>query len=309
MLDDIQKINQYQLVDESDHDSCIGVINHNHEINGVNCNIRLHHLKFDGNGRPMVKALANLLSEYIIEYCLSSRNRPTQLNSRQAVKLTNEAKQLFRNPTIDENNPDKTGEAGEMLLYFLMESVLKAPQMVSKMELKTNHKDEIKGSDGIHASFNTKDKLVDFYFGESKLYQSSSAAIKDAINSIEGFHDIEMHQHEFTMVTKHFKHADDNVKEAIGSLIISGEAGPNARVNHACLIGYDFKGFNSIASSIPQEISEEFISQFLKDGLRLTKLLQNRLDQCNKKHLSFEVFFIPFPSVSEFRNAFNTALN
>ncbi|MGF1747094.1 DUF1837 domain-containing protein [Vibrio minamisatsumaniensis] len=56
--------------------------------------------------------------------------------------MTKEARKLFRHPEIDSENPDRTGEAGELLLFFLIEAILGAPQMVSKMELKTNHKDD-----------------------------------------------------------------------------------------------------------------------------------------------------------------------
>ena len=64
------------------------------------------------------------------------------------------------------NNPDRTGEAGEVLLFFLVEAILEAPQIVAKMELKTNHKDEVKGSDGIHARWNEKLGLVDFFLAK-----------------------------------------------------------------------------------------------------------------------------------------------
>jgi hypothetical protein len=308
-LNSITKINKYNSVDQSDYDSCIGILEHDLSIRDIKAQIRLHYIKFDGNGVPMVKAVANMLYEYIIEYCISARNRTEPLTPKQAAKLTKEARNLFRHPNITDNSPDKTGEAGELLLYFLMEAVLKAPQIVSKMELKTNHKDEIKGSDGIHARFNEETNLVDFFFGEAKLYKSSSGAIASAIQSIDQFHEIEMYQHEFKLVTKHFKYADETTKKAITSLIIAGEPGSKVCINHACLIGYDFKEFNKLSGSTPSEILEDFTNKFKKDGERLRKLLQSRFDSFDKKHLRFDVFFIPFPSVVEFRNAFNSALD
>ena len=304
-----KKINQYVTASNSDYEDCIGSIDHTYTINGVKSTIRLHYLKFDGNGMTIVKALANMLYLYIIDYCISARNRTDQLNARQSAQLTKQARDRFRHPTVTDSSPDKTGEAGELLLYFLMETVLKAPQVVSKMELKTNHKDEVKGSDGIHAKYDDKTKLVNFYFGESKLYKDSAAAITDAIESVEQFHNIEMYKHEFSMVTKHFKYADDTTKDAITSLIVHGEPGPNACINHACLIGYDFKGFNGLNGEDSKELLDDFVLKFHKDGDRLTKLLQKKFDKFSKKHLRFDVFFIPFPSVSEFRNAFNAALD
>ena len=308
-LSSAKYINKYNSVELSDYESCLGVLEHDFNIEGIKAQIRMHYIKFDGNGMPMVKALANKLYEYIIDYCISSRNRSESLTTRQSAKLIKEARALFRHPKISDESPDKTGEAGEMLLYFFMEAILKAPQMVSKMELKTNHKDEIKGSDGIHARFDKDSGIVNFFFGESKLYKKSSAAISDAIKSIEQFHDIEMYQHEFTMVNKHFKYADDATKDAITSLIIGGEPGPNVCVNHACLIGYDFKEFAALSGYTPAELQADFINKFHEDGARLTKLLQSKFDSFSKKHLKFEVFFLPFPSVVEFRNAFNEALD
>jgi len=304
------EINNYISTNIQDYDNCIDVIEHNHIIQGVEATVRLHYLKFDGNGLPMVKPLANMLYTYIIDYCLAARNRNNTLTNQQATALTKEAKKLFRHPIITDTSPDQTGEAGEMLLYFLMEVVLKAPQVVAKMELKTNHKDEVKGSDGIHARWNEEDGLVDFFFGESKLYQSSSSAITDAMKSIDIFHANKMYQHEFTMVTKHFKYTDEKIKDAISEMIVHGEPGSRVRVNHACLIGYDFKAYQTLPLNLSNnKLTDEFSTQFLTDSDRLVNLLQNNFNKFDKKHLKFDVFFIPFPSVVAFRNAFNEALD
>ncbi|WP_019531309.1 HamA C-terminal domain-containing protein [Dasania marina] len=305
-----EDINKYTSVNLDDYNNCLGVLEHEHTVDGLSAQIRMHYIKLDGNGRPMVKALAKMLYTYIIDYCIAARNRPELLTAQQSAKLIKQARDLFRHPDITDESPDKTGEAGELLLYFLIEAVLNAPQVVSKMELKTNHKDEVKGSDGIHARFNQDTGLVDFFFGESKIYKESSSAIADAIKSIDQFHDIEMYQHEFTMVTKHFKYADEKIRGAISDLIIHGEPGPDVCINHACLIGYDFKGFDSLTNKgAPDEVLKEFLDAFLKDGSRLTKLIQKRFNEFDNKHIKFDVFFLPFPSVVEFRNAFNAALD
>lgn len=296
-------------VESPDFSKCIDVIEHDLKITGIETTVRFHHLKFDGNKQPMVKALANTLYAYIIDYCLSAKNRSETLTSRQSTILTKEARRLFRHPDISDDSPDKTGEAGETLLYFLMEAVLKAPQIVAKMELKTNHKDEIKGSDGIHARWNQELEVVDFYFGESKLYKSVSDALTSALKSINDFHDIKMYEHEFNMVTKHFKYADEAVKHEISQLFINGNPGENVRINHACLIGYDYKGYDDVLSEPHSNMISRFKGELLSNAENLVKLLQKKLDKFEKKHLVFDVFFLPFPSVVDFRNAFNEALD
>lgn len=305
----VKKISEKISVEDPDFSSCISMVKHDFKIIGIDTTIRLHYLKFDGNKKPMVKALADTLYAYIIDYCLSAKNRDEILTTRQSTLLTKEARSLFRHPEITDESPDKTGEAGETLLYFLMEAVLKAPQIVSKMELKTNHKDEVKGSDGIHARWNSDMEIVDFYFGESKLYMKVSDALTSALKSVNDFHDIKMYEHEFSMVTKHFKYADKEVKREISNLFINGNPGPNVRVNHACLIGYDYNGYENVFSEPQNKMKEIFERDFLANSSKLVKILQKKLDGFEKKHLVFDVFFLPFPSVVEFRKAFNEALD
>ncbi|MGO4323035.1 HamA C-terminal domain-containing protein [Pseudomonas sp. KB_12] len=300
---------RFLSVAKSDLESCLDVIEHSERIGGIAANMRVHHMRFDGNGRPAIKPLAEALYQYIIEYCISCKNRPEQLNTRQAAKLTKEARELFRHPPNTPKTPDTSGEAGEALLFFLNEAILEAPQIVAKMELKTNRKDEVKGSDGIHIKWCAEDNMIDFYFGESKMYQDVNRAVSAALESVDSFHEGKMYKHEFNMVTKHFKYADEKVRTAVMDLIKFGEPGPGVRINHACLIGYDWAEFSSDPTASLKKNIEDFRSRLLQDSSRLSQILNNKFSKFEKKHLRFEVFFIPFPSVQEFRDAFNEALN
>ncbi|MFP1837197.1 DUF1837 domain-containing protein [Lonsdalea quercina] len=305
----INEVNKYVSVKKKDFDACIDVVEHSFCIKSLCAQVRFHHLKFDGNGRPMVKALAEKLYEYIIDYCFSMQDRVEPLSSQQWLALAKQARSLFRHPKITDDSPDKTGEAGETLLFFLMEAIIGAPQLVAKMELKTNSNDEVKGSDGIHIKWNEKDKIVDFYFGESKLYQKISSAMDSALKSIDDFHTNEMYKHEFCMATKHYKYAKDEVRDAVKNLFVSGEPGSDVRVNHACLIGFDWNGFDKFdySSSIP--INEQFLAELTNTMPQWIELLDEKFNKFNRKHLRFDVFFIPFPSVIDFRNEFNKALD
>jgi hypothetical protein len=301
-----EAIEQLIAVKVADYHSCIDVLDHGFVLNDVVGSIRFHHLKADGNGRPMVKRLTEMLYEYIIDYCIASKNRVEPLTTQQSARLTKEARKLFRHPNLEHGSTDRTGEGGEALLFFLMEAVLKAPQMVAKMELKTNRRDELKGSDGIHARWSEVDNIVDFYFGESKLYQNPNAAIKSAVASISSFHDNEMYKHEFALVTKHFKYASEQVKDQITAQIRNGEPGEGVRINHACLIGYDWDRYNGMSEA---EMRLQIKDRLLEDGIGLVAKLNETFSSFERKYLNFEIFFLPFPSVSDFRAAFNAALD
>lgn len=290
------------------YDACIGHVEHQHAYAGVIAKTRLHHLKFDANGQPKVADLAKCLVNHAIDYAISARNRPPLMTAQQAAQYMQEARGLFRAVTAPPGTADLAGEAGELLLYFLLETVLGAPQVVAKIELKTNPALEVNGSDGIHMRWHAADNLVDVYFGESKLYTDVGAALTNAFGSIESFHANGMRDHEYAMATKFFKGVDENVKSAVAEVLYTGRPGPGARINHACLIGYDWAATGLTPGQAAGAVEAEYCRQYAADAKRLHRMLQNRFDVCERKQFGFEVFFLPFVSVQEFRDAFKRAM-
>lgn len=268
----------------------------------------MHHLKFDANGQPKVADLAKCLVNHAIDYAISARNRPAVMTPQEGMKYAQAARKLFRVVAAPAGTADLAGEAGELLLYFLLEAVLEAPQVVAKIELKTNPALEVNGSDGIHMRWHPVDNLVDVYFGESKLYNDVGAALRNAFNSIENFHANGMRDHEYSMATKFFKGVDNNVKAAVTEVLDTGKPGPGARINHACLIGYDWTANGLTPGQAAAAVEAEYQRQYLADAARLHQALQTRFDNCQRKQFGFEVFFIPFTSVQAFRDAFNAAM-
>jgi hypothetical protein len=306
MTSDFSAFDEFLAVKKEHYEHCIDVLEHDFELLDVDGTIRFHLLRCDGNGQPMVKALAEMLYGYIIDYCIASKNRVGSLDPFQYARLAKQARALFRHPNLSGGKKDATGEAGETLLFFLTEAVLQAPQIVAKMELKTNHNDEVKGSDGIHARWHEVDEVVDFFFGESKLYQNVNDAISSALKSISEFHDKEIYKHEFSIITKHFKFAHENVRAQLEKMIGTGEASEQVRLNHACLIGYDWEQYNLLK---PKEIKTRIKEILGADAVTIVGNLNKKFRSFDKKHLRFDIFFLPFPSVSDFRNAFNAALD
>lgn len=309
MNDTLTRVNELLSVDKVDYGHCIDRLDHAETIDGIKSTIRFHYVKFDANGKPMLSSLAETLYDYIIYYCVAARNRDDMLTPTQATRLTKEARELFIHPKATEADPDQTGEAGEILLYFLVESILEAPQVVSKMELKTSQNKEVHGSDGIHMRWCEGEGVVDIYFGEAKIHKSLSGALGSAFKSISGFHEEGMYKHEFLMVTKHFKYADEAIKSEVKKLIVRGEPSKDVRINHACLIGYNWDEYKELLESGAENIEKEFRRLFKGDVPRLVGLLQNRFEDFDKKHLRFDFFFMPFVRVQEFRDAFNKALD
>ncbi len=290
------------------YDACVDHVEYDHTITGVRAKMRLHHLRFDANGHPKLDALAKCLVDHAIDYAISSRNRPAMLTAQEAARYMQEARRLFRVVAAPTGTADLAGEAGEMLLYLLLEAVIEAPQVVAKIELKTNPALEVNGSDGIHMRWHPTDNLVDVYFGESKMYTDVGAALTSAFNSIEDFHANGMRAHEYAMVTKFFKGIDDEVKAAVADVLDTGLPGPDARINHACLIGYDWAATGLTPGQAATAVQAEYKRQFIAEAPSLHQRLQRRFNSCRRRQYGFEVFFLPFTSVQAFRNAFDAAM-
>lgn len=298
----IRSLDDYIEVQRKHYDACIDSIQHDLKIEGFDATLRFKYLKFDGNRQPKVKILAEIIANYLVYYSCSMRTWDrTPFNSYDHSQLERECREFLREYA-------QSGEAGEILLYFLLETVLRAPQMVAKLELKTNPKFETLGSDGIHMRWNPNENLIDVYFGEAKLYQTIYSALDELFVSLNNFHENDMVKHELKLVTRHYKWADSRLKDAVLNFINPQEPNGDFRINHACLVGYDWNKYIEILAQ-PQTAINDFINVYSQDTTRLKNLLQSRFNngfQYNK--FKYEVFFLPFVSVDEFRESFLKAV-
>ena len=121
--------------------------------------------------------LINELGNKLYYFALS-RKQINQLKKEDKLNdLIKKAKSKLKDYTTND------GELGEILLYCFLESHLNAPKILTKLELKTNSNDYVKGADGVHLlKLNESDyQLV---LGESKLNSDIKKGIYEAFGSI-----------------------------------------------------------------------------------------------------------------------------
>lgn len=157
-------------------------------ISVAGCAIRIncHCLTVDANGRIKLARLAEYLRLVMTDYAIpkskiaEAKKRDAERNSTVAVnRLMQEARALF-------TDLEKTGEGGEMLLYVLAQHFLKLPQVLCKMDLKTDSKMHYHGADGVYAGV-TEDGVLKLYWGESKVYGDAGEAIRSCLASLAPF--------------------------------------------------------------------------------------------------------------------------
>jgi hypothetical protein len=151
-------------------------------------NLHLHVLRVQ-NGDFDLSALYRVLKNNSVAYVLSRLHYREFLdNPGRAMEIVTKVQAQFRKP--DKN----AGEGGEVILYSLLEAHLRAPKVLSKMELKTSSEHYVHGSDGVHL-LRTGTNTYQLIFGESKMYgdagtpgASARRGLKAAFESVGKVH-------------------------------------------------------------------------------------------------------------------------
>lgn len=152
-------------------------------IDGFAVKVHCHCLSVDGNGRVQPHLLAEFMRNAVADYAIS-RSQLARAQARDAkFKSTAAVTALVEQARRSFTDLAKTGEGGEMLLFLLAQHFLKLPQILCKMDLKTDVKMHYHGADGVYAGV-TDDGILKLYWGESKIYKNSASAIQDCLASV-----------------------------------------------------------------------------------------------------------------------------
>lgn len=206
---------------------------------------------------------------------------------------------------------NRNGEAGELLLYLLTEWILGAPQVISKMTLKTNPQMPVHGADGIHVRYCPETAQLLLYWGESKMYGDVGAAIASAAKSIEKSLRPDELEHELQLVQRNidFTGLGAEAKEALLRYLDPHEEEYNQRKDViTCLIGFDFDGFQK-ASTAGDQGAEDAFRALAKEHLEeLAPKVAAALKAVGLESQDVELFFFPLPAVQEFRDLFQARI-
>ena len=156
-----------------------------------NCTQRLHlyalnnsRMQFDYAG------LIALLKNNIANYVYSRRTYKEYVDNDTICAAVIDAQQKLisiNENALDVKNYGSGGELGELLLYVFFESFLNAPKLLSKVEIKTNDNDFVKGFDGVHFRIKHYDTYSAYQvvYGEAKIKSDIKDAIKEAFQSLK----------------------------------------------------------------------------------------------------------------------------
>lgn len=233
-----------------------------------------------------------------------ARARDAKFNSSEAVaELIEIAKRSFTDLAT-------SGEGGEMLLFLLVERFLKLPQILCKMDLKTDSQMHYHGADGVYAGV-TPEGVLKLYWGESKVYGNVGDAIRKCLDSLAPFllePESEHAERERDLILLSDK-ADLSKPELTTALrkYFDKSSVLSKRVKHcgAALIGFDAAFYPTGNAKAVADVIEKAARSELNSW---KKSIGKNLKSKKLTELEIEFFCIPLPSAEGFRSAFQKAI-
>ncbi|UGV27730.1 DUF1837 domain-containing protein [Rhodopseudomonas boonkerdii] len=285
-------------------------------MHSVTCDceeITLHlHFPAIAQGRATIWEAVNVLLDYLTPFALHRSQIQEVLDQYGKISAEQyriECERLQREACSTfiqaQRAANKNGEAGELLLFILTEWILKAPQLLAKLPLKTNRNVPIFGSDGIHVGFWREKNVLCTYWGEAKLHADLGKAINSAIDSIKNSLRPQSSEFELALVRRNLDTTglDKQAKAALLSFLnpLNNE-NYNSRIDiTTCLISFDFDAYSKLNS---ENGENHFRSLALQHLQKLAPKLSTALSAAGIKNRHIELFLFPVPSVQDFRDQF-----
>jgi Cap4 SAVED domain len=279
-------------------------------IDGCQVKIHCHCLAVDGNGRVQPHRLAEFMRNAVADYAIprsqlaKAKARDTKYNSTEAVTaLVEQARRSFTDLA-------KTGEGGEMLLFLLAERFLKLPQVLCKMDLKTDTRMHYHGADGVYAGV-TPEGILKLYWGESKIYKDAATAIKDCLASIAPFliepeHEDAERERDLILLSDKADLSDPGLTAALKRYF--DKASPMSKRVKYCAVA--LVGFN--AAFYPgdqvQAVADKLAEAARIELKKWCATIGKRLKTEKLEQVEVELFCLPLPSAEDFRAAFLKAM-
>lgn len=291
------------------------------EISGIAVSGDILYLNYT-NGSPNEARLAQFLMRRIISFCVPPRKKASIRAASgpdvASAKLTEVALETFRKvKERADGKKNSSGEVGELLLFLMIEHYLKAPAIAYKMWYKANASDPVKGSDAIHARYDSSSNELFVYFGESKLHQNKYNGISDAAKSISEYHKEDedgkiKKNRDIHLVTEimDLNYAGTQAeKETLIDILCAYldpvsedyEKKDSVREVNACLIGWNEKAYAEAHSESTDKREAKFVSLFKEQAESVISLIENSIKANDITELRFHYFILPFKDVTDFQ--------
>lgn len=273
---------------------------------GTKTSVHCYGLRLDGNKQPLATAFAHYLADRLIDFAIprselekAHNEFATTGSSELWARLQHRARNLFSSAEV-------TGEAGELLLFCLVEAVLQAPQVLCKLSLKTNANMHVHGIDGLHVRFDKERQELSLFWGESKMKGEFSAAVKSGLSDLHPFlcgDPTKARERDLQLVRDNVDLLDDELEDALVEYLDPDSSRAASTIHRGtCLIGFDATNYPTTANT--HEL-DAVVASVAKSFGRWRKAVHTRISELDALDSAIvDVFLVPLPSTDQFRQAF-----
>ena len=238
-----------------------------------------------------------------------SRKRFSQIEKDDSKYITIILEALDHLRKIYNDTDDGAGgELGEILLYLFLECHLKAPKLLSKVQLKTNSQDYVKGCDGIHCKFrinNEGEKILQIVIGEAKIQNDLKKAIENALSSIDRY--LSNNTQDINLLNTHLMDQifDEEEAELLKGYILQKPRKPTETI-FGIFIGYTitYDGTSDTNDVYAKKVIEENIKQVME----LKAYIIKKIKEYRISNYEFNFYFLPFLNAARVRKVIMKSL-
>lgn len=282
----------------------------NHKIQNTNVVAHCHHVALDGSSLPRLQDLSDAIAEWVTDYVIprSVIEKAEQgADHERRLKLNR-----LRARAIDTfKTKGMSGEQGELLMFVLAESFLGLPQLLCKMDLKTDSEMHFHGIDGVHCGgAPDDDERLAVYWCESKVHQSLEGALSDAFDGLKPYllapgSGQKDKKRELALLDRYMDLGSAAIVERIiGAINPDGPVFNTIHWGALCLIGFDHE-----YPSKPNQISHaKFLAEIDAAFPGWASKAESRAKNRGLESFEIHIFYMPLGFCEQFREAMKISL-
>ncbi|PHR60970.1 MAG: hypothetical protein COA43_04825 [Robiginitomaculum sp.] len=291
-------------------DAYLTTVCHVAELDETLVKINCHHVALDGSDLPRLADLTDAVASWIIDYAIPRRaidlinEQPVSTRARKFVELQNQAKHTFKTKGM-------SGEQGEMLMFVLAEAILGLPQLLCKMDLKTDPEMHFHGLDGVHCGATTEGHLA-VYWCESKVHKNVSKATSEALDGLKPFllssgtGDSDK-KRELALLDRYMDLGDAELKGMVlNSLNPAKPEFNNVDWRGICFVGFDSDLYPTDPKSKSKSVLLEQVTEQLSS---LKKSLKVKVKNRGLQVFDIHFIYVPFGFCEDFRKEMHRSLS
>ncbi len=274
-----------------------------HSVADTKAVAHCHHVALDGSCLPRLQdftdEIAGWISEYVIprKKLMSSRSSDATEERLKNERLRREALDTFKRTGV-------SGEQGEMLLFILAEAFLGLPQLLCKMDLKTDGEMHFHGVDGVHCGADAADaNRLAVYWCESKVHKTLDGALSEAFDGLKPYllapgSGEKDKRRELALLDRYMDLGDEDIQARVLKTINPHSPEFNTiSWRGLCLVGFDYEYPTS-----PNEKKHDVFLKEVQDAFpKWAEMAKSRVKFRNLHSFEIHVFYVPFGFCDDFR--------